>query len=250
MSTKPIDPNPAPSLPALNVTAAQLLNSRSRYLPGLIGIYNGIAKQNAGFLFPSDLPPATVRDHIQNHLATEAAHQSAGQQERAAVAKRNALHKQAEALLSRLESLVGGNFPAGSPQRIDFFVRSSAPSLLSERLAAMVAGIKAHNLQPLPANWPLPAIEALTQQTAEAEQVRETVVTTRKGAATEREHLEVTTASMAQRLRKVLEGYYGSKSPELGQFGLLARKVSHGGGRKKKASDTPAPADGPTPAPI
>lgn len=237
MSTKPIDPSTPIPLPPLSVTAAQILKSRSKYLPGLIAIYNGIGKLQAGFLLPADLSPAVVRDHIQSHLDTEAAHHNAGQQERAAVAKRNGLYKQAEALLSRLESLVNGNFPAGTPQRIDFFVRGSAPSLLSERLTAMVAGIKAHKLQPLPADWPLPAIEALTLQTAEAEQVRETVVTTRKGAATEREHLEVITASMAQRLRKVIEGYYGSKSAELVQFGLLARKVSHGGGRKKKAPD-------------
>lgn len=245
MSTKPLDPSK--SLPPLTISNAQILKSRSKYLPSLIAIYNGIAKQGAAFLFPADLSPATVRDHIQNHIDTEAAHQSAGQQERTAVAQRNALYKQTEALLSRLESLVNGNFPAGTPQRVDFFVPGSAPTLLSERLAAMVAGIKAHNLQPLPPDWPLPAIEALASKTADAEQAREAVVTTRKGAMTERERLEVTTASMTQRLRKVIEGYYGAKSAELVQFGLLARKTSHGGGRKKKQPDAAPPADGTIP---
>ncbi len=247
MSTKPLDP--AKTVPALAVTPAQVLKSPSKYLPSLVAIYQGIAKANAGFLFPADLSAALVHDHIVNHLASEAAHTSAGQQERTAVAQRNTLYKQAEALLSRLESLVNGNFPAGTPQRVDFFVPGAAPTLRSERLTAMVAGIKAHNLQPLPADWPLTAIEALTTQTADAEQAREAVITTRKGAATERERLEQTTASMAQRLRKVIEGYYGSKSPELVQFGLLARKIARGGGRKKKPAAPILPADGSNQAP-
>lgn len=215
----------------------------ARELRIAFSVYGEMARRGEVDLFPDDLPPAFVHEHLQAHLAEELAHTGATQAQAEAIKARDEIAAKARKLRQRVMDALDGTYPAGNPSRGKFFPPGQADHAESQYLIALGKGMEQHPLRSL-----LPAITAadvlgVGRALANAEEAVQVARSNKEASSRTRENLEPTTASIASRLTYLVRSRYGRTSKQLAAYGLTVQTAPRGrrpAKAKGKAEETPA----------
>lgn len=209
-----------------------------------ITLHNELGRRVLLALFPSDLQPAEVAEHLTRHLEVTASARLQGVEARASRSAKSSASQKAVDAVDRLQRLVDAAWPAGTVQRADFFPAGPAHGPLVEQLRAFVNGIRKHKLA-LPPDLSVASLEALARTLGASAQELDRSLTQVGATRASRGELVTRTREIRDRLRDAVVGYFGKYSPELVSFGLTPR-ARH---RKAKAAPRKAPV-APAPAPV
>ena len=232
---------PKPAAPDAPQPIAKPEGLNDKDLLDAIKAYNAFLANELVALFPEDLTPSDVRDHLVKNAAAHGKLGTARSAVKGAVETKTDLVKRATAIHNQVLGLVNASTPPGAVGRADYFPTANTDPDLGELLAALGKGIAKRKRPPLPPTLTTAGIIELGEAVSAALQSRETTGDNRSGQSRATAAFERRTLEIRRRLRELALRYFGYTSDKLIEFGLKPR-VFVGGRKRKVSTDAPKPA--------